>query len=235
MRAYCVILAGGLGSRMGGDVPKQFMSLGGVPIILRTIRRVLECAQFDKIIVAIHPSWRDVLSRMLNGDGIDKSRILVTSGGGERIDSILNSLKAIHEQTFVSEEDIAVIHDAVRPFVSVDVLEKSIKAACESGACVAVLPAVDTMLEVSDGMVVAVPSRARIFHGQAPDSARILLLERAINDLSAEERRVITGTAQILVAKGIPVRTISGDRYNMKITTPADIEIAESFLAKGVR
>ena len=99
----------------------------------------------------------------------------------------------------------------------------------------AVLPAVDTMLEVSDGMVVAVPSRARIFHGQAPDSARILLLERAINDLSAEERRVITGTAQILVAKGIPVRTISGDRYNMKITTPADIEIAESFLAKGVR
>ena len=102
MRAYCVILAGGRGSRMGGDVPKQFMSLGGVPIILRTIRRVLECAQFDKIIVAIHPSWRDVLARMLNGDGIDKSRILVTSGGGERIDSILNSLKAIHEQTCVS-------------------------------------------------------------------------------------------------------------------------------------
>lgn len=230
MKAYCVILAGGSGTRMGGNIPKQFLSIAGAPIITWTIRRVLECPRFKKVVVAIHPSWEDEFRRMVADAGIDEGKLLLTHGGKERHDSIANALAAIHAYSDVGEEDVVVIHDAVRPFVTVEILERSIGAASEYGACVATIPAIDTMLKVEDGVVVSVPRRASLYHGQAPDSARILLLERALASLTQEERRTITGTAQILVVKGIPVKAIAGDPRNMKITTPADMELAERYL-----
>ena len=227
MKAYCVVLAGGIGTRMGGDVPKQLLPLCGEPIIVRTIKRVMECKRFAKVIVAIHPAWTKRCLEMFANSGIDMARILVAEGGRERHDSILN---AIQNDGDVTEEDVAVIHDAVRPFVSLEMLEDSIRVASEFGACVAAVPAVDTMLEVVGGVVRSVPPRATLFHGQAPDTAKILLLKRALISLTDEERKSITGTAQILVAKGIPVKTISGDARNIKITTPADMELAERYL-----
>lgn len=230
MKAYCVILAGGTGKRMGGNLPKQFLPLKGVPIIVRTIRRVLGCRDFERIVVAIHSDWRTEFEKMLRESDVELARIIITVGGAERHDSIQNALKAIHEYADVAEEDVAVICDAVRPFVSLKILEDSIRMASDCGACVATLPAVDTMLEVENGVVKSVPPRAKLFHGQAPDSARILVLERAIAALTPDERRTITGTAQILVVKGVPVRVIQGDPGNIKITTPADMKMAERYL-----
>ena len=230
MKAYCVILAGGVGSRMGAEIPKQFLLIRGEPIIVHTMRQIMKCCGFEKIVVAIHPDWESRFRQMMIDGRIDVNRVLVTFGGKERHDSISNALKAIHAYAEVGEIDVAVICDAVRPFVSVEVLEDSIRTAAKDGACVATLPAVDTMLEVENGIVRSVPPRARLFHGQAPDSARILLLEHAIDSLTEEERKTITGTAQILVTKGIPVKSIHGDPHNFKITTPSDIEIAERYL-----
>jgi len=230
VKAYCVILAGGTGSRMGADVPKQFIALSGVPIIIRTIRRVMECKRFEKIVVAIHPDWDVRFHEMLVQGGISPTDVLVAIGGEKRHDSIANALRAIHEYAYVSEEDVVVIHDAVRPFVGVSVLNESVNAAFKYGACVATLPAVDTMLEVEDGIVKQVPPRTRLFHGQAPDSARILLFEKALASLTAEERNTITGTAQILVVKGVPVKAIAGNPENVKITTPPDMEFAARYL-----
>lgn len=230
MKAYCVILAGGVGRRMGGGVPKQFLPVAGKPIIIWTIYRVLECQEFDGVVVAIHPDWEISFRKMLNTAKVDPSKIIITHGGKERNDSIQNSINAIHARGVVSDEDVVVIHDAVRPLVSVEILRESIRAASEYGACVATIPAVDTMLKVVDGCVESVPLRSTIYHGQAPDSARILLLEKALSSLTPEEREVITGTAQILVVKGIPVRVIAGDVKNIKITTPSDMEVAERYL-----
>lgn len=215
---------------MGGNIPKQFLSIAGAPIITWTIRRVLECARFEKVVVAVHPDWEDGFRRMMADAEIDDEKLLLTHGGKERHDSIANALTAIHAYKDVGEEDVVVIHDAVRPFVTVDILERSISAASEYGACVATIPAIDTMLKVEEGVVVSVPQRASLYHGQAPDSARILLLERALASLTQDERRTITGTAQILVVKGIPVKAIAGDTRNMKITTPSDMELAEKYL-----
>lgn len=225
-----VILAGGTGTRMGAVVPKQFLPLCGEPIIVHTVRRILECARFDKVVVAVRSDWRVRLQVMLADAGIYDPRILITSGGKERHDSIMSALKAIHDSAEVVEEDVVVIHDAVRPFVSRDILEASIDAASKYGACVATLPAVDTMLEIEDGFVKSVPPRSSLVHGQAPDSARILLLERALRSLTDEERKSITGTAQILVMSGILVRTIPGDPRNIKITTSVDMEIGERYM-----
>lgn len=230
MKAYCVVLAGGVGSRMGAEIPKQFLQVCGAPIIVWTIRRILECKVFEKIVVAIHPAWENRFLEMLCNADIDMGEMLITHGGVERHDSIKNALDAIHGYATVTEEDVVVIHDAVRPFVSVRMLKESIRAASEYGACVATIPAVDTMLKVVDGCVQSVPLRSTIYHGQAPDSARILLLEKALSSLTPEERNVITGTAQILVVKGIPVRAIAGDVKNIKITTPSDMEVAERYL-----
>jgi len=215
---------------MGGNIPKQFLSIAGAPIITWTIRRVLECPRFEKVVVAVHPDWEDGFRRMMADAEIDVEKVLLTHGGKERHDSIANAIAAIHAYNDVGEEDVVVIHDAVRPFVTVDILERSISAASEYGACVATIPAIDTMLKVEDGVVVSVPQRASLYHGQAPDSARILLLERALASLTQDERRTITGTAQILVVKGIPVKAIAGDTRNMKITTPSDMELAEKYL-----
>lgn len=230
VKSYCIILAGGVGSRMGGETPKQFLPVCGTPIIIWTIRRILGCRGFEKLVVAIHPSWEGEFRRMVADAGIDEGKLLLTHGGKERHDSIAKALVAIHAYSDVAEEDVVVIHDAVRPFVTVDILERSISAASEYGACVATIPAIDTMLKVEDGVVVSVPRRASLYHGQAPDSARILLLERALASLTQEERRTITGTAQILVVKGIPVKAIAGNPRNMKITTPTDMELAERYL-----
>lgn len=230
MKAYCAILAGGTGTRMGGDIPKQFLSIGGQPIIVWTLKRVLSCKKIERIVVAVHKDWETRLLEMLSTAGIDMERVIVTLGGRERHDSIHNALKAIHNYLPVNEDDVVVIHDAVRPFVSTRILEDSIKAAAVYGACVATIPAVDTMLKVESGAVVAVPPRSTLYHGQAPDSARILILERALESLTDDERKTITGTAQILVVKGFPVKAIQGDSRNIKITTPADMEIAERIL-----
>lgn len=220
---------------MGGDLPKQFIELKGVPIIIRTLRRVLQYQNFSAIVVAIHPEWEQFFRKMLEKNQIDMSRLIITHGGSERLASILNTLKAAKEFTRIGEEDVVVVHEAVRPFVSLKVLNDSVKAAAEYGACVATLPAVDTMLVVKDGIVSEVPPRSELFHGQAPDSSRLLLLERAIHALTSEERKMITGTAQICVVKGIPVKAIPGDPNNIKITTPHDLEVAERILAEGER
>lgn len=230
MRTFCSILAGGIGKRMGGDTPKQFLPLAGTPIIIRTLQRVVQFGKFDAIVVAIHPDWEAELCSLMKSNSLDASRIILCPGGKERHDSIMNTLIAIKRNYEVSESDVVVVHDAVRPFVSDAVLEASIEGAAQYGASVATLPAVDTMLKVQDGLVVNVPPRAELFNGQAPDSARLLLLERAINSLTEDERKIITGTAQICVVKGIPVKAVPGDPNNIKITTPHDLEVAARIL-----
>lgn len=230
MKAFCSILAGGIGKRMGGELPKQFIPLKDVPIIIRTIRRVLACEEFAAVIIAIHPEWEAYFTEMLSKYAIDLTRVVICYGGAERHDSILNTLAAAKAKFSVSEEDVVVVHDAVRPFVNSAVLKNSISAASQYGACVATLPAIDTMLVVKDGIVFEVPDRSKLYNGQAPDSAKLLLLERAILSLSPEERKVITGTAQICVVKGIPVKAIQGDPNNIKITTPHDLEVGERIL-----
>lgn len=228
--AYGVILAGGVGKRMGQEIPKQFIQLRDVPIIIRTIRCFLSCHSFRSVVIAIHPEWNDFFLEILANHEIDTKRILVVPGGEERYDSILNALRAIRQNFPVDESDVVVIHDAVRPFVSLNLLENSIAASMKYGACVATVPATDTMLVVKEGMVVDVPRRSELYNGQAPDSVRLMDLERAIDSLTNEEKKMITGTAQICVLKGIPVRAIPGEYSNIKITTPHDLEVGGQIL-----
>lgn len=227
---YAVILAGGIGKRMSSTVPKQFLLLGNEPIIIRTIRKVVESNLFDSLVIAIHPEWKSYLENLLEQSGVSGCPVLLTEGGKERLDSIRNTVAFI-EETYdhCSAEDDVVIFDAVRPFVTRKIMEDSLDALQHCQAVVAALPVVDTMLWIEEGSsyVTDMPRRQCLYHGQAPDSFKLVVLKEALANLTPEEEKVITGTAQICMLKGIPIHTIPGDPQNIKVTTPHDIRMAD--------
>lgn len=223
------ILAGGTGTRMDKhNIPKQFIDLCGKPVIIHTIERMLEIKEFEYLYIAIHPNFKDYLKEILIEFNLgDNERIKIIDGGKERVDSVQNVINAVYEFNH-NEDDIIVLHDAVRPFTSIRILKDCIQAAIDYGATIATIPAVDTMLVSKDGEFLDdVPDRKTILHGQAPDGFRLGVLKKAIEMLTPQERSYITGTAQICCVKGFPVRVIKGDVENMKITVEQDLLMAE--------
>lgn len=230
------ILAGGTGTRMDKhNIPKQFIELCGKPIIIHTIERMLEVNDFEYLYIAIHPEYKDYLRQLLNAYNLgDDLRIVIISGGKERIDSVQNVIDAVYEFNH-NEDDIIVLHDAVRPFTSVEIFKNCIEAAKKYGATIATIPAVDTMLVSKDGEFLNdVPDRKTILHGQAPDGFKLGILKKAIEELTPEERKIITGTAQICCVKGYPVKVIKGDVKNMKITVEQDLIFAEKIYKQEI-
>lgn len=230
MKAYCVVLAGGAGVRMGGKTPKQFLTLGGEPIVVRTVRSVLRCVSFARVAVVYPGDWQRQGEDALAAGGIDRSRVVVVRGGESRNESTMRGLEALRADG-AADDDVAVVCDGVRPFVSLRLLEDCISETKRHGACIAAVPAIDSMLEVEDGRIVAVPRRARLFHGQTPCGAFVGVLERALRE-SAASGGGAAGTAQLLFESGIGVSTFPGDQLNFKITTVEDLRRAESVLSR---
>ena len=233
---YGVILAGGTGTRMRSCVPKQFILLNGTPIIIRTLQRFLASSIFDKVLIAIHKDYQKVLNDLFLQYGINGSSIDFVQGGGERFDSIQNTIDFIKSKYGIYLEDLILIHDAVRPFISRRLIIESFEALKTHEAVVAALPVVDTMLYLDnfDSPILDMPDRSKLFHGQAPDSFRLKTLYDAIHQINADERAKITGTSQICMKKGIPVHAIKGDPFNIKITNPFDMKIAEFYCSLDI-
>lgn len=227
---FGAILAGGTGTRMNRHyMPKQFIELCGKPIIVHTIEAMLRVCEFDYIYIAIHPNFKDYLVEILKIFKLDNTqKLVIVDGGKERIDSIQNVINGILEKSNNSD-DVVVLHDAVRPFVSKEILKNSILTAKEKGICVAVVPAVDTMYVLDDNkMIVEMPARQTLFNGQAPDSFKVQILKDSLDRLNENERKTLTGTVQICSVKGYPVSTIEGSYQNIKITTENDLIIAKA-------
>lgn len=231
---YAAILAGGTGTRVKSiNIPKQFVMIGGKPVIAYTINSVLRPGVFDKIYIAVHKDWMDFMNELIKSEfpeAADKIRIVY--GGKERMDSISNVTSAISTECGVSQDDVIVLHDAARPFVTERILRDSVSAAAEYGAVVAGMDASDTMLVSESGEEVDnIPERKTIFHGQAPDSFRLQLFLDMLNALTEEQRANITGTSQICTLNGHKLHMIKGDPMNFKITTDIDLFIAEQMAA----
>lgn len=231
------ILAGGTGSRMNNhSIPKQFIELCGKPIIIHTIESMLEVKDFDYLYIAVHPDYKEYLHQLLKKYQLnDNTKIIIINGGKERIDSVQNVINAAYDFNH-NEDDIIVLHDAVRPFTSIEIFKNCIETAKKYGATIAATPAVDTMLISKDGEFLnAVPDRKTIFHGQAPDGFKLGILKKATETLTPEERSYITGTAQICCVKGYPVKVIKGDIKNIKITVEQDLILAEKIYRQEVK
>lgn len=222
------ILAGGTGKRMGDvKLPKQFLEVCNIPIIILTIKNVIKSNLFNKILIVIHPDWFDYLKELLLNYSIDTSNIDIVAGGNERLDSIENALN--HLKSSTKDDDIVVFLDAVRPFITEEILKNAVYETKKYSATVAVSPVKDTMIVSENGIAIDMPDRSKLFHGQAPDSFKFKVIYDSLKSLTPEERKRITGTAQICQTKNIPIHTFLGDEKNIKITTIMDL-----FLAKAI-
>ena len=158
-------------------------------------------------------------------------KVKIILGGKERLDSINNVTSAIEKNHGITDEDVIVIHDAVRPFVTEKILNDSIDAAAEYGACVCGLPCADTILHSKGGEYVEdIPNRAELYSGQAPDSFRLKHFVDMQNNLTDEQKKVITGTSQICTMNNQPIHIIEGDAINFKITTDSDLLMVKTLL-----
>ncbi len=230
---FGAILAGGVGSRMHmADMPKQFLPLGEKPILVHTLEKFLTCRQFDMVYVGVHPDWVGYTEDLVaKHTAFAEDRIAVVPGGEDRNGTVMNVIAAIEERFGPSEEHLLVTHDAVRPFVTLRMLEENIAAAREHGACDTVMPAVDTIVESTDGEIIsAIPPRGRMYQGQTPQSFRMSLLKSLYESLSADERAVLTDACKICVVRQYPVYLVRGSETNIKITTPGDYKIAQAMV-----
>lgn len=222
MERFAILVAGGQGLRMGGDVPKQFLPLGGRPVLMHTIDRFREVFPDMHIIVVLpqgqHDYWHD-LCRQHHLEG----GFLTAPGGDTRFHSVLNGLNAIPADV---SEGLVGVHDGVRPFVSRDTLRRCYEEAARSGTAVPVVPVVETLRHVSpDGESMTVP-RSDYRLVQTPQVFSLSLLRRAYRQPYAPQ---FTDDASVVEALGERITLVEGNRENIKLTTPADL-----LLAKGI-
>jgi 2-C-methyl-D-erythritol 4-phosphate cytidylyltransferase len=293
-----ILPAGGSGLRFGAEVPKQFMDLNGVPIIIRTLQKVQSFGFVDYFIVALNPYYRELFQEQLDRFSIDQSRLLITDGGKERAHSIENAMEVIakivedrdNSPAFESEstltdpktstvpdpklqpnsaspqdisnisstapnsalqnsnpadqseysvstssnpndanDDVVMIHDAVRPFLLKEVAWECVVEARKYGASNAGVAAADTMLYSEDGEFVQnVPERSYLYYGQTPDVIRLKDFQRAMSILTDDQKQINMGTIGITLNAGIKTKLVHSSRQNMKITTQDEVIMAEA-------
>lgn len=230
---FAAILAGGSGVRMGNpNKPKQFFYLGEKPILVHTIEKFCASGYFDCVLVLTPATWvqqtKDTIAKYCPQYA---NTVAVCAGGAERNDTILNAIQYFKETYEVAGDSLIVTHDAVRPFVSLRIIEENIEAARTTGACDTVIPATDTIVESLNGETIsAIPNRSVLYQGQTPQSFKLLELEETLRSLSAEESAILTDACKAYVLRGKPVALVRGDASNIKITYPQDLRVAESML-----
>jgi 2-C-methyl-D-erythritol 4-phosphate cytidylyltransferase len=240
MKVFVIIPAAGLGTRMGiahvGQTPlrsKQFLELAGVPILIHTLRKFAAAPLVDSIWIAMRKAEIDSFGPTLDRAGLGKPVQLV-EGGEHRQESVGNVLDALPAHP----DDLVLIHDAVRPFVSQETIAEVIEQTKRYGAVIAGVPAIDTIKRVErrpEGAVVeATIPREQIVQAQTPQGFRYGLLSPIFNEARIEGFQS-TDEASLLERAGQPVHVVMGSARNFKITTPADLELAEFFLAQELR
>ena len=229
---YGVVLAGGVGSRMGGDKPKQYLSVKGKPIIIYTIEKFFSVPDFEKVIVLCPKQWVEHTKNLIEKYiAPAKERVAVIEGGDTRNETIMNAIRFIEKEGKLDDETIIVTHDSVRPFVTHRIIKENIAAAKKFGACDTVMPATDTIVEALDNTVISdIPDRSKMYQGQTPQSFNALKLKRMYDSLTEEEKNILTDAAKIFVIKGEKVALVEGETYNVKITYPYDLRVARSLL-----
>jgi 2-C-methyl-D-erythritol 4-phosphate cytidylyltransferase len=244
MKVVVIIPAAGLGTRMAaapsrGREPgpsKQFTELGGVPILFHTLRRFVASPAVQEICVALRKNEISGFRSRLEKEAKDilQKKVELVPGGEHRQHSVANALNAVH----AAPGDIILVHDAVRPFVTGEIIESVIGAAQKYGAAIAGLPAVDTIKQVErtagGAVITATIPRERVVQAQTPQGFRYEVLKKAFDEANADGF-VGTDEASLVERSGGEVQVVMGSPRNIKITTPADMELAEFYLKTVAR
>lgn len=234
MRVSVILPAAGLGTRMtpghtSQAAPKQFLELAGKPILIRTLNAFAAVPEVTELVVAVRTTEMERLTAHIFEHGYAE-KVRVVEGGDSRQESVANALRAVE----CGDEDIVLVHDAVRPLIEPAVIRRVIEAVEKHGAAIVGLPAVDTIKQVertADGaLITATIPREYIVQAQTPQGFRYGLLRRAFAEAEADGF-VGTDEASLAERSGIPVHVVPGSAENLKITQPGDLDLAEFYLS----
>ena len=236
MQVFVIIPAAGLGTRMAvggasGHAPKQFLELGGKPILTLTLEAFLQLESVHHIFVAVRQNEIERIEAQLRENRLTQ-RISVVEGGDTRQESVRNALKKLKAE----DDDIVLVHDAVRPLIDPATIQRTIEAVIRYQAAIVALPAVDTIKQVertADGAIITTTiPRERIVMAQTPQGFRCDLLRRAVEAADADG---FAGTdeASLVERLGLEVAVVPGSPRNFKITQPGDLALAEFYLREG--
>jgi 2-C-methyl-D-erythritol 4-phosphate cytidylyltransferase len=229
-RIAAILPAAGMGTRMGGETPKQFLELDGSPILLHTLRRLASCELITEIILAMRADEVDRLSDRCRQENLPQP-VRVIKGGATRQESVAAALEHVSDDT-----ELVAVHDAVRPFVTREQIARVIEEARKCGAAILGIPAMDTVKEVKRGslpedvaLITGTIPRARVVLAQTPQVFRTKLLKEAFARAVADQVNA-SDEAGLVERLGLQVHVVHGTERNIKITKPADMELARFYL-----
>jgi len=222
LRKYAVIVAGGKGLRMNSEIPKQFMNLKGVPVLMHTVNAFFFADLEIEIILVLPESSHGYWKQLVKQYEFEVPHKIV-AGGSTRFQSVRKGLEAI-----ASEEGLVAVHDGVRPMISHEIIKESYRKAQEKESAVVVVPSKDSIRMVSGQLNKAV-ERSNYFLVQTPQTFNLHMLREAYEQ---EEISSFTDDASVFESMGKTIYLVDGDYKNIKITTPEDMILAECFLVQ---
>lgn len=225
--ATLIIPAAGTGSRLNRETPKPYISIAGRTILEHTISKFMQLDLLHNVIVATAPSLVSQAERLLSNMLSDRFSYAAIAGGQERQHSIFNALK------LVTDTDLVIVHDAVRPFVKLSHIRQCCETALEAGASVLGVPAKDTIKQLDDEQrIQKTPTRKYLWQAQTPQIFRRDIIKRAY-EKAFEDQFIGTDDASLVERLGETVVMVEGERSNFKITYPLDLELARLLLEGG--
>lgn len=224
-----IILSGGVGSRMGSDIPKQYIEVCGKPVIWYCLKTFVESTVVDSIVIARSEEWGNFINDLLSEFNCKKT-ILYSEPGETRQYSIYNALKVMATTQYCTGDKV-IIHDAARPLVSAHLIEECLKSCDDFDAVLPVIPVKDTLYQSMDGQhITSLLNRNELYAGQAPEAflfGKYLALHK---NMPREELLKINGSTEIAYKGGMSVKLIRGEEMNFKITTPEDLSNFENII-----
>jgi len=228
MQVFAILPAAGIGTRMASAEPKQFLAIGGVPILIHSLRAFAAVPRITAIYVAVRKSEIERVQSQIAEYTIGKP-VHVVEGGDNRQESVANALAAIP----AGPEDIVLVHDAVRPLIDAATIDRTIDAVAQHGAAIVGLPAVDTIKQVErtahGALITSTIPREFVVLAQTPQGFRYGLLQNSFAEATADGF-VGTDEASVVERAGHTVAVVPGSPVNLKITQPGDLELAEFYL-----
>jgi 2-C-methyl-D-erythritol 4-phosphate cytidylyltransferase len=233
MHVFVILPAAGLGTRMAGPQPKQFLILDGVPILVHSLRAFAAVKRVTAIYVAVRKAEMERVEAQIAEYGFG-DQVRVVEGGDNRQESVSHALAALPAE----DEDIVLVHDAVRPLIDAATIERTIDAVAEYGAAIVGMPAVDTIKQVErtahGALITSTIPREYVVLAQTPQGFRYGLLQRSFAEATADGF-VGTDEASVVERAGNPVAVVHGSQVNLKITQPGDLELAEFYMHRRGR
>ena len=237
MQVFAILPAAGLGTRMAGPQPKQFLALDGIPILIHSLRAFAAVARISAIYVAVRPSEIERVQAQIADYAAEygfAGRVQVVAGGNHRQESVSNALAALPAQP----DDIVLVHDAVRPLIDAATIDRTIDAVIEHGAAIVGLPAVDTIKQVErtahGALITSTIPREFIVLAQTPQGFRFGILQQSFAEATADGF-IGTDEASVVERAGYPVAVVHGSQVNLKITQQSDLALAEFYLNQRAR